>query len=64
MPLPLCAADTTFHTPHATDEANAITRAMDLTPLVNDETLPVVDFTLAHRERLRADVAARLKKFG
>ena len=36
---------------------------MDLTPLVNDETLPVVYVTLAHIERLRVNVAARLKKF-
>ena len=57
------AANATFHTSHATDQANAITWALDLTPLVNDETLPVVDFTLAHIERLRADVAARLKNF-
>ena len=58
------AANATFHTSHATDAMNAITWAMDLTPLVNDETLSVVDFTVAHIERLRADVAARLKKFG
>jgi LmbE family N-acetylglucosaminyl deacetylase len=58
------AANATFHTSHATDELTAITWAMDLTPLVADETLSVADFTLAHIDRLRADVAERLKQFG
>ena len=56
-------ANATFFASHATDTASAISFAMDLTPLVNDETLPVVDFTVAHIERLRADVAGRIKKF-
>ena len=57
-------ANATFFASHATDTASALSFAMDLTPLVNDETLPVADFTVAHVERLRADVAGRLKKFG
>ena len=58
------AANATFHTSHATDKVTGITWAMDLTPLVADETLDVVTFTLAHIERLSADVAARLAAFG
>ncbi len=58
------AANATFHTAHATDKFSAITWAMDLTPLVADETMSVREFAEAHVERLRADVAARLKKFG
>lgn len=58
------AANATFHASHATDKLSAVTWAMDLTPLVNDETLSVVDFTSGHIERLRADVAARLRRFG
>jgi LmbE family N-acetylglucosaminyl deacetylase len=57
------AANATFHTSHAVDAAKAITWAMDLTPLVLDETLSVADFTLRHIERLKADVVERLKKF-
>ena len=57
------AANATFHTSHATDAMKAITWAMDLTPLVADEKLSVRDFTLAHIDRLRADVAARLERF-
>lgn len=56
-------AHATFHTSHATDRLAGITWAMDLTPLVNDPTLDVADFTLAHLDRLRADIANRLKRF-
>jgi LmbE family N-acetylglucosaminyl deacetylase len=56
-------ANATFHTSHATDRATALTWAMDLTPLVQDDKLPIGQYTLAHIDRLRADVAARLKKF-
>jgi hypothetical protein len=57
-------ANATFFASHATDTASALSFAMDLTPLVHDETLSIADFTTAHIERLRADVAGRLKKFG
>jgi LmbE family N-acetylglucosaminyl deacetylase len=56
-------ANATFFTSHATDRATALTWAMDLTPLVHDETASVEEFTLGYLDRLRADVAARLKKF-
>jgi LmbE family N-acetylglucosaminyl deacetylase len=56
-------AHATFHTSHAADKAAGITWAMDLTPLVTDATRDVADFTFAHIERLRADVADRLARF-
>ena len=56
-------ANATFHTSHATDRAAALTWAMDLTPLVQDDSLAVEKFTLGYIDRLRADVAARLRKF-
>ena len=56
-------ANATFHTSHATDRASALTWAMDLTPLVADETLSVEEFTLSYIDRLRRDVADRLRKF-
>lgn len=56
-------ANATFHTSHATDRAGALTWAMDLSPLVRDETLSVEAYTLAYLDRLRADVAGRLKRF-
>ncbi len=57
-------ANATFFASHATDKTNAISFAMDLTPLVHDEKLSVADFTVAHVEKLRADVVGRIKKFG
>jgi hypothetical protein len=56
-------ANATFHTSHATDRARAVTWAMDLTPLIRDPNLSVEKFTLAHLDRLRTDVSARLRKF-
>lgn len=56
-------ANATFHTAHAVDGPAAVTWAMDLTPLLRDPKLSVEKFTRAHIERLRADVATRLKKF-
>ncbi|MET0263317.1 MAG: PIG-L family deacetylase [Rariglobus sp.] len=56
-------AHATFHTSHATDKISGITWGMDLTPLVADPSLDIAAFTLAHIERLRSDVAARLAKF-
>ncbi len=56
-------ANATFHTSHTTDRATALTWAMDLTPLMQDETLSLAKLTLGHVDRLRADVAARLKQF-
>lgn len=58
------AANATFHTSHAVDGAKAVTWAMDLTPLVRDEKLDVVNVTLSYVDRLRADIGERLKKFG
>ena len=53
-------ANATFHTAHAADKLEAITWAMDLTPLMQDERLDIAAFTLAHIDRLRIEVAARL----
>jgi LmbE family N-acetylglucosaminyl deacetylase len=57
-------SNATFFAAHASDKTNAISFAMDLTPLVHDETLSVADFAAAHVERLRADVVGRIKKLG
>jgi hypothetical protein len=55
-------ANATFFASHATDDATGLAFAMDLTPLVNDCTLDIIDWTLAHIERFAADVRARLGK--
>lgn len=56
-------AHATFHTSHATDSYTGITWAIDLTPLVDDSSLDVIEFTLAHIDRLKADIAGRLVRF-
>lgn len=55
-------ANATFFDSHATDDATEVAFAMDLTPLVHDSTLDILDWTLAHVERFAADVRARLGK--
>jgi len=57
------AAHATFHTSHTTDRMTGITWAMDLTPLVNDSSLALEDFTTAYIDRLRADVVKRIRAF-
>lgn len=57
-------SNATFFASHATDTTNAVSFAMDLTPLVQDDTLSVADFTLRHIENLRKDIAGRLTKLG
>lgn len=58
------AANATFHTSHATDKVTGITWAIDLTPLVTEASLDLAAYTLAYVDRLRADIAARIAKFG
>jgi hypothetical protein len=55
-------ANATFFDSHATDDATEVAFAMDLMPLVQDGTLDVLDWTLAHIERFASDVRARLGK--
>ncbi|PTX91531.1 PIG-L family deacetylase [Opitutus sp. ER46] len=56
-------AHATFHTSHATDKFKGITWAMDLTPLIADPKLDIAAYTLGYLDRLRDDVASRLKRF-
>ncbi len=55
-------ANATFFDPHQGDATDAITWAMDVTPLIHDDNLPVNDFVLGFIERFREDVAARLNR--
>ena len=54
-------AHATYHASHGTDQESALNFAMDLTPLVEDASLPVADYVLGFVDRLRADVGKRLK---
>lgn len=53
-------AHATYHESHATDETTGINFGMDLTPLVADPTLDVVEYVLAYIERFADDVRARI----
>jgi LmbE family N-acetylglucosaminyl deacetylase len=57
-------AHATYYAAHGTDEESALSFAMDLTPLVEDPSLPVTDYVLAFVDRFRADVQQRLKTLG
>lgn len=57
-------AHATYYASHATDEENALTFAMDLTPLVDDPELPVTKYVLGFIDRFRADVEKRLSGAG
>jgi LmbE family N-acetylglucosaminyl deacetylase len=56
-------ANATFFDSHAADSETGFTWAMDLGPLVRDETLDIVDYTLGHVERLTLDIRNRINKF-
>ena len=54
------AANATFFESHATDRANQVIFGMDLTPLVADETLDMVEFVASHVRAFEDDVRRRL----
>lgn len=58
------AANATFFASHATDTASSLAFALDLTPLVQNEMLSLLDFALNHVDRFRSDVATRLRQLG
>lgn len=55
-------ANATFFASHDTDDASALTFAIDLTPLVKDPNLSVKKFTMGAIDRFRDDVAKRLDR--
>ncbi|HTJ78413.1 MAG TPA: PIG-L family deacetylase [Rariglobus sp.] len=56
-------AHATFNTSHATDRMAGITWAMDLTPLAVDAALDVETYALGYLDRLRSDVATKIRRF-
>jgi LmbE family N-acetylglucosaminyl deacetylase len=55
-------ANATFHDAHASDQETSLQWALDLTPLIHDPQLDITEYTLGFVERLKQDIAARLKK--
>ena len=55
-------ANATFSNAHSTDQESAMQWAMDLTPLVQDDSLDPVAYTVGFIDRLKADVTARIRR--
>ena len=53
-------AQATFDEPRSADAAEMVTLAMDLTPLIEDDSLSLRDFVAAKIDRFREDVLRRL----
>jgi LmbE family N-acetylglucosaminyl deacetylase len=53
-------ANATFFESHGVDASDALSFAMDLTPLIKDDTLDVLDYVTGFIDRFRADVVAKL----
>jgi LmbE family N-acetylglucosaminyl deacetylase len=56
-------ANAAFQDPQAADQAKLVLLAMDLTPLIRDNTADMADFVAARIERFKNDVLARIRKF-
>jgi hypothetical protein len=56
------SANATFFESHATDTATQLIFGMDLTPLVRDKSLDIVDYTIRYIEQFREDVKGRLNR--
>ncbi len=56
-------ANATFLDPSAVDQAKFVLFAMDLTPLIGDNTMDIADFVAARIERFKSDVLERIRKF-
>ncbi len=56
-------ANATFFESHATDEAESLSFALDLTALIDDPQLSPLEFATGHIERFKNDVAARVGRF-
>jgi len=55
-------ANATFSNAHSTDQESAMQWAMDLTPLIQDDSLDPVAYTVGFIDRLKSDVTARIRK--
>jgi len=55
-------ANATFLESHSVDHSDAVSYAMDLTPLVRDDSLDIAAYVGGYIDRFKADVAARLAR--
>jgi len=55
-------ANATFFLSHGVDASDALAFAMDLTPLVRDDALDIVDYVTGFIDRFKADVTSKLRQ--
>jgi hypothetical protein len=55
-------ANATFFESHGVDQSDALSFAMDLTPLAHDDSLDIIEYVTGFIDRFRADVIAKLGK--
>jgi len=55
-------ANATYFGSHAVDEAAQLTFAMDLTPLIRDDSLDIIDYVLRYVDKFRDDVRSNLAR--
>ncbi len=55
-------ANATYFASHDVDDASQLIFAMDLTPLIEDDGLDIVDYVLSFVDKFRADVGANLER--
>jgi len=54
-------ANATFNASHEVDETNALTYAINLTPLIENDQLDISDYILAYIERFKENVREKIK---
>lgn len=57
-------ANATYTSSHTVDNAKSITIAMDLTPLIIDDELDILDYTLDKIDNFKNDVIEKIKRIG
>jgi LmbE family N-acetylglucosaminyl deacetylase len=57
-------AHATYYASHGTDDQPAVNFAMDLTPLIENPEMPVVDYVTTFIDRFRGDVERRVRAAG
>lgn len=55
-------ANATYGESHSIDKANAVSLAMDLTPLIEDDKLDITTYVVNYIERFKKDVSDRIAK--
>ena len=55
-------ANATFFESHATDKADQLLFAIDLSPLAQDDSIDLIEYTCGFIKRFEADVRARVGK--